>query len=301
MFSLMSWTQQSQKRLSPTKQGGRRSGAAKNNAARAWAVAWREFGVHAKYGALWRGLEAVAGASSTPLLGHGTSTRCCWGRDKPRSCSDAWDMPFHIATEARGVDAVLFSCAGNDHPRPLLRGWLHSLVLVLGELAFLLYETPFSNPRVSAMARWTLIGYYGSFLFHMVPWANLRSYQRALATDFMTIWWAPWRHCLIAPRCPAVSFSGVPAAAVTLHSTCVLFSAQDSASRSPMLSQPGIHRTGWGSHRLGHVRADMRSADGAFAHKTHNTSPWPTGPHLYQTFVAVNPDSEANGMLFPRA
>ena len=67
-----------------------------------------------------------------------------------------------------------------------MRGWLHCLVLLLGE-AWVEFAEHGLSPRSVAFARWTLVGYFGSAMFHVVPWGNVRSYTQALALDFMTI------------------------------------------------------------------------------------------------------------------
>lgn len=54
--------------------------------------------------------------------------------------------------------------AGNGHPRPLLRGWLHTVVLVLGEAVLVgeLWREELLTEKAAAFARWTLVGYYGT-------------------------------------------------------------------------------------------------------------------------------------------
>ena len=84
---------------------------------------------------------------------------------------------------SHALTAVMLS--GNGHPRPAARGFLHLVVLLLGHIA-LQMETVLS-PRARAFALWTLVGYWGSVMFHLVPWSTQRSYSRALALDFMTI------------------------------------------------------------------------------------------------------------------
>jgi hypothetical protein len=43
------------------------------------------------------------------------------------------------------------------------------------------------HPGALRFAEWTLLGYIGSCIFHLVPYATLRSYQFALCFDFMCI------------------------------------------------------------------------------------------------------------------
>jgi len=100
--------------------------------------------------------------------------------------------PPPVAARAKRPDATAAHAQradGNGQPRPLLRGWLH--------LFFLLYCTAvLGGARASpvplhATARrftaWTLVGYAGSVLFHMAPWATQRAYTLALVFDFVAI------------------------------------------------------------------------------------------------------------------
>lgn len=77
---------------------------------------------------------------------------------------------------------------GNGQPRPLLRGWAHFGALLYGTAALATGRTPIALHRQAAhFATWTLLGYVGSTVFHMCPWATLHSYQLALCFDFVTI------------------------------------------------------------------------------------------------------------------
>lgn len=73
---------------------------------------------------------------------------------------------------------------GNGQPRPLLRGWLHFVVILAIEGAL---AVAFLPAGTASLLRWSSIGFYGSFLFHMLPWSSPKTYQIALAADFLAI------------------------------------------------------------------------------------------------------------------
>lgn len=78
---------------------------------------------------------------------------------------------------------------GNGQPRPLLRGWIHLASLVYGCFV-LLYPAWAPVPMNDTSLRFTagtLIGYLGSVVFHLCPWATLRAYTFALVFDFVAI------------------------------------------------------------------------------------------------------------------
>ena len=87
---------------------------------------------------------------------------------------------------------------GNGQPRPLLRGWIHCLALVYGMASLSSCEAgsrPLLCPlvlhgRALDFTAWTLLGYLGSVVFHLCPWATLRAYTLALCLDFLTISWS---------------------------------------------------------------------------------------------------------------
>lgn len=118
---------------------------------------------------------------------------------------------------------------GNGTPRTLARGWVHVLALALLELMLLACAgrwgalTPLPA-RALALARWTTVGFYGSVLFHLVPWSRTQSYNAALCLDFMAITCvrragASWRKELTqAPSHHSVGFTGQVAAWVGLLS-----------------------------------------------------------------------------------
>ena len=96
---------------------------------------------------------------------------------------------------------------GNGLPRPLLRGWLHFVVLLLGVAALAagneraaaalpppLRRASVLNPQARSFLAATLVSYVGSVAFHLLPFHQLRAYQRVLCFDFCTIM------CVCAPR-----------------------------------------------------------------------------------------------------
>jgi len=74
---------------------------------------------------------------------------------------------------------------GNGRQRPLLRGWLHALVLLAGGL-WLRADTRL-HPTARRFALGTSAGYLGSVFYHLVPWPGPLSYQAALCVDFVAI------------------------------------------------------------------------------------------------------------------
>ena len=80
----------------------------------------------------------------------------------------------------------------NGTPRSLLRGWVHVLALASLELLLLASASGWGSlpplpPRAALLARWTTLAFYGSVLFHLVPYAREESYNVALSADFMAI------------------------------------------------------------------------------------------------------------------
>ena len=107
---------------------------------------------------------------------------------------------------------------GNGTPRTLARGWVHVLALLTLESLLLCSAhgwagVPALPPRAALLARWTTVGFYGSVLFHLVPWARPDTYNAALCADFMAI-------------------------------TCALSSLLRAPPHSP--AQAGLHRAGGG-------------------------------------------------------
>jgi hypothetical protein len=91
-----------------------------------------------------------------------------------------------------GVDLSRFgrhTRYGNGTPRTLARGWLHLATVLAMELVLLvgLGAAGALPARAADLTRWTSVGFYGSVLFHMVPWTRMATYQAALFLDFMTI------------------------------------------------------------------------------------------------------------------
>lgn len=81
---------------------------------------------------------------------------------------------------------------GNGTPRALARGWLHLACVLAMEVALIAAAVgawaPFGLPaRAAQLIRWTTVGFYGSVLFHCVPWTRPGTYTAALFLDFMTI------------------------------------------------------------------------------------------------------------------
>lgn len=105
---------------------------------------------------------------------------------------------------------------GNGLPRPLLRGWLHFAVLLLGAAALAarhdhaatalpaaLRDTAAAlNPTAHSFLAATLISYVGSVAFHLLPFQQLRAYQRVLCFDFCTIMCARRPSRSLAPPWP---------------------------------------------------------------------------------------------------
>jgi hypothetical protein len=91
-----------------------------------------------------------------------------------------------------GVDLSRFgrhTRYGNGTPRTLARGWLHLATVLAFEVVLLcgLGASGALPARAADLTRWTSVGFYGSVLFHMVPWTRMATYQAALFLDFMTI------------------------------------------------------------------------------------------------------------------
>jgi hypothetical protein len=101
----------------------------------------------------------------------------------------------------RGIsDSFLFrSTDGNGQPRALLRGWVHLCALVYATWVLTRSRQlgPWRlHPAAQRFAWWTHLGYIGSCVFHLVPYATLRSYQLALCFDFMCITYVPTPSCV---------------------------------------------------------------------------------------------------------
>lgn len=73
---------------------------------------------------------------------------------------------------------------GNGQARPLLRGWVHILSLVVLECVLAANMLP---GQAADLMRWSSVGLYGSVVFHIVPWTSLPAYQLALFADFVAI------------------------------------------------------------------------------------------------------------------
>lgn len=122
---------------------------------------------------------------------------------------------------------------GNGTPRALARGWLHLACVLAMEVALIAAAVgawaPFGLPaRAAQLIRWTTVGFYGSVLFHCVPWTRPGTYTAALFLDFMTI-----RHALAGQRSGARAAQGGHAAG----ETCRCTGARHLAAR-PVLRRP---------------------------------------------------------------
>ena len=82
---------------------------------------------------------------------------------------------------------------GNGTPRTLARGWVHVAALLALEACLWACAAnlggPFQPlpPRAASLARWTATAFYGSVVFHLVPWHTVPAYNVALCVDFMAI------------------------------------------------------------------------------------------------------------------
>ena len=81
------------------------------------------------------------------------------------------------------------------------------------------------HPPAQRFAWWTYVGYVGSCVFHLVPYATLRSYQLALCFDFMCITCAHTALCICSRAlfdlisAPPSSPTGWPLQARLRHSS----------------------------------------------------------------------------------
>ena len=105
------------------------------------------------------------------------------------------------------TNTLLAFADGNGQPRALLRGWVHFAAMVYA--TFVLRHTkqlgPWTlHPPAQRFAWWTYLGYVGSCVFHLVPYATLRSYQLALCFDFMCITCA--HHTALCALCSRALF-----------------------------------------------------------------------------------------------
>lgn len=109
--------------------------------------------------------------------------------------------PPHPVSLAWWANFGRHTAYGNGLPRPLLRGWLHFAVLLLGAAALAARHDHAAtalpaalrdiaaalNPTAHSFLAATLISYVGSVAFHLLPFQQLRAYQRVLCFDFCTI------------------------------------------------------------------------------------------------------------------
>jgi predicted membrane channel-forming protein YqfA (hemolysin III family) len=82
---------------------------------------------------------------------------------------------------------------GNGTPRTLARGWVHVFALLALEATLWACSASLGGPfqplpaRAVALARWSAVAFYGSVVFHLVPWDTEPAYNVALCADFMAI------------------------------------------------------------------------------------------------------------------
>ena len=96
---------------------------------------------------------------------------------------------------------------GNGTPRTLARGWVHVAALLALEVCLWACSAsvgPFQPlpPRAASLARWTATAFYGSVVFHLVPWHTVPAYNVALCVDFMAIMCVRTVSCLLALATP---------------------------------------------------------------------------------------------------
>lgn len=72
----------------------------------------------------------------------------------------------------------------NGQERPLLRGWVHFVALLLVEGLLASGSLPL---QTAALLRASSVGFYGSCIFHMLSWTSMQAFQFALAVDFQAI------------------------------------------------------------------------------------------------------------------